>query len=75
MTADTISLDALRAHISERIRDAGGPLKLSQKLGLTAGAWSNILHDECKRPGPAMLALLGYVEEPPRYRPLKGRKR
>lgn len=71
----TISLDALRAVLSERVRDAGGPTAFAAQVGLTPAAWGNMIHSETRKPGPEMLALLGYVEDPPRYRlARKGRK-
>lgn len=64
----TISLEAIRALIAERVHDSGGFHAFARLHGLTASAWSNLVHDARRRPGPAMLAAIGYVEDAPRYR-------
>ncbi len=64
----TLALHEIKALIEARVREAGGPKLFADKVGLTPSAWGNVIHDTRKKPGPKMLRLLGYTEEPVRYR-------
>lgn len=68
MKPHTISLAALRAILLERVRDAGSYRKFASAHGMTFTAFRNFATNEQAKPGPQMLAVLGYSEEPPRYR-------
>lgn len=63
MRADTISLAALLAVLSERVHDAGGYVPFAAKHGLTPGHWGNIAHGR-RPPNAKALAALGYEAVP-----------
>lgn len=63
----TISAEALRAVLAERVQDAGSYRKFADKHGLSHNHYYNVVHG-LSGPGARVLKILGYVAEPPRYR-------
>lgn len=66
----TISAEALRAVLAERVRDAGSYRAFAAKHGLSYGHYHKVVHG-ISGPGARLLKTLGYVEEPPRYRKIE----
>lgn len=64
----SISLEALRAVVAERVRDEGGLGPMVARHGFTRSCWSNIINRPEFRPSPAVVDALGFEEDPPRYR-------